>query len=48
MKNNKIENILNDMKNMGFDEKYILDCVNKNILCHASAVYYLMMNYENI
>ena len=30
------------------NKKYVLDCVEKNELCHASAVYYLMMNYENI
>ena len=44
----KINNILNQMNLMGFDKKYVLDCVQKNELCHASAVYYLMMNYENI
>ena len=46
--NIKINNILNQMSLMGFDKKYVLDCVKKNELCHASAVYYLMMNYENI
>ena len=30
------------------DKNYVLDCVKRNELCHASAVYYLMMNYENI
>ena len=44
----KSNNILNQMSLMGFDKKYVLDCVNKNELCHASTVYYLMMNYENI
>ena len=44
----KTNNILNQMCLMGFDKKYVLDCVKKNELCHASAVYYLMMNYENI
>ncbi len=46
--NIKINNILNQMSLMGFDKKYVLDCVKKNEICHASAVYYLMMNYENI
>ena len=33
---------------MGYDKKYVLECVKNNELCHASAVYYLMMNYESI
>jgi serine/threonine protein kinase len=44
----KSNNILNQMSLMGYDKKYVLDCVEKNELCHASTVYYLMMNYENI
>ena len=44
----KINNILNQMNLMGYNKKYVLDCVEKNELCHASAVYYLMINYENI
>ena len=44
----KSNNILNQMSIMGYDKKYVLDCVEKNELCHASTVYYLMMNYENI
>ena len=44
----KINNILNQMNLMGYNRKYVLECVEKNELCHASAVYYLMMNYENI
>ena len=44
----KINNILEQMKIMGYNKDYVLDCVKRNELCHASAVYYLMMNYENI
>ena len=44
----KINNILNQISLMGYDKKYVLDCVKKNELCHASTVYYLMINYENI
>ena len=44
----KSNNILNQISLMGYDKKYVLDCVEKNELCHASTVYYLMMNYENI
>ena len=44
----KSNNILNEMSLIGYDKKYVLECVKKNELCHASAVYYLMMNYENL
>ena len=44
----KSNNILNQISIMGYDKKYVLDCVKKNELCHASTIYYLMMNYENI
>ena len=44
----RINNILEQMKMMGYNKEYVLDCVKRNELCHASAVYYLMMNYENI
>ena len=44
----KVNNILSQMLLMGYDKKYVMDCVKKNELCHASAVYYLMMNYEKI
>ena len=44
----KTNNILNQMSLMGYDRKYVSDVVKKNELCHASTVYYLMMNYENI
>ena len=44
----KMNNILDQMKVMGYNKNYVIDCVKKNELCHASAVYYLMMNYENI
>ena len=44
----RINNILEQIKMMGYNKEYVLDCVKRNELCHASAVYYLMMNYENI
>ena len=40
--------ILNIIENLGYDKKYVLDCVENNKLCHASAVFYLLMNYENV
>ena len=44
----KIKNILDEIEKIGYDKEYVLDCVHKNILCHASAVFYLMLNYKNI
>ena len=44
----KIEKILEEIEKLGFDKEYVLNCVNKNILCYASSVFYLMLNYKNI
>ena len=47
-KNNNNERILNQIELLGYDKKYVKDCVKNNILCHASAAYFLMLNYDNI
>ena len=48
-KNEKdIEKILNQMENLGYDKKYVKECVKNNVLCHASAAFFLMLNYDNI
>ena len=44
----KVEKILNEIEKIGYDKEYVLDCVKNNTLCHASTVYYLMLNYKNI
>ena len=44
----KIGKILEEIEKIGYDREYVLNCVNNNILCHASAVFYLMLNYNNI
>ena len=43
----KSNNILNKIQNLGYDINYIKDCLKNNKICHCTAVYYLMMNYEN-
>ena len=43
-----INKILKEIENLGYDKKYVKECVKKNILCHASAAYFLMLNYDNI
>ena len=47
-KEKKINKILKEIESMGFDRDYVLKCVNNDILCHASTIFYLMLNYENI
>ena len=48
-KNEKdIEKILSQMEELGYDKKYVKECVENNTLCHASAAYFLMLNYDNI
>ena len=44
----KKQKILNKIEELGYDKNYILDKINKNELNHATTVYFLMMNYENI
>jgi hypothetical protein len=44
----KKKKILEIIENFGYDKNYVLNCVENNKLCHASAVYYLLMNYENL
>ena len=56
-KNNKEEkndsnidiNILNEIEDKyGYDKKYVLNCIQNNILCHASTIFYLLKNYRDI
>ena len=44
----KIEEILNQIEDMGYDRDYVLKSVKKNMLNHASTVFFLLMQYENI
>ena len=34
--------------NIEDDKKYVKECLEKNILCQATAVYFLLMNYDSI
>ena len=47
-KEKKIKKILDEIEKMGYTKEYVTNCLNNNILCHATAVYYLMLNYESI
>ena len=44
----KTEKILEEIEKIGYDRKYVMNCVKNNELCQASAIYYLMMNYKDI
>jgi len=43
----KVEKILKTIEKFGYDRKYVKNCLENNILCHATTVYYLLANYEN-
>ena len=43
-----IMKILNKIQEFGYDKNYIIQKLNENELCHVTAIYYLMMNYESI
>ena len=51
-KENKYENkenkILNKIEVLGYDRKYVKKCLESNLLCHATCIYFLLMNYDNI
>ena len=44
----KLERILNQMNSMGYERDYIIKSVKNNYLNHASTVFFLLMQYENI
>ena len=44
----KKDEILNKMEKFGYKKDYVIYCLKNDMLCHSSAVYYLLMNYENI
>ena len=44
----KEEKILEKIEQMGYDKNYVKKCLEDNILCNATAVYFLLTNYDNI
>ena len=36
------------VSDLGYDEEYVTKCLEKNELNHATAIYYLFSNYENV
>ena len=47
-KKEREEMILNKIEKLGYDKNYVRRCLNNNELCYATAVYYLMENYDHI
>ena len=40
--------ILNKIEDIGYDKKYVKKCLENNILCHATSIYFLLKNYDKI
>jgi hypothetical protein len=36
------------VSDLGYNEEYVIKCLEKNELNHATAIYYLFSNYENV
>ena len=43
-----INKILEKIEKLGYDKKYVKYCLDNNILCHATSVFFLLINYDNI
>ena len=43
----KIDKIMEAIENLGYNKQYVKKCLEENILCYATTVYYLLLNYEN-
>ena len=41
----KINKILITIEKLGYDKEYVKKCLDNNILCYATSVYYLLLNY---
>ena len=44
----KMNKVLDEIEKLGYDKKYVLNCIENNILCHASTAFYLLINYGEI
>ncbi len=43
--NNKI---FDKIEALGYDKKYVKECLDNNSLCHATSIYFLLKNYDKI
>jgi len=44
----KMEKILNQIELMGYDREYVINSVKNNALNHASTIFFILMQYDNI
>ena len=42
------KNVLKMVSDLGYDQEYVIQCLEKNELNHATTIYYLFSNYENV
>ena len=47
-KEKNINIIFDKIEVLGYNKKYVQKCLENNILCHATSIYFLLMNYDNI
>ena len=43
-----INKTLEKIEKFGYDKKYVKYCLDNNVLCHATSVFFLLINYDNI
>ena len=48
IKNQKAERILSQIERFGYDREYVIKSLKNNYLNHATTIYFLLKNYENI
>ena len=42
------KDVVKMVSDLGYDEEYVMQCLEKNELNHATTIYYLFSNYENV
>ena len=40
--------IFDKIEALGYDKKYVKECLDNNSLCHATSIYFLLKNYDKI
>ena len=47
--NEKKQNeIFEKIENFGYDKVYVKKCLDNNVLCYATSIHFLLMNYDKI
>ena len=40
--------LLDKIDEFGYDRNYVKKCLENNLLCHATSIYFLLKNYDKI